>query len=66
MTGLGGTFTYHGFSWQGDPRWARCSNFTRRAPIVVFVLFILSVALVAFGSTWLTQMNDLTVYVFPP
>jgi len=55
------TFSYHNFSWKGDPRWANASNWTIRAPAVVLVLFFLSVAEVAFGSTWLVQMNHITV-----
>ena len=46
------TFSYHNFSWKGDPRWAKASSWTIHAPVVVLVLFFLSVAEVAFGSTW--------------
>lgn len=59
------TFSYHNFSWKGDPRWAGASNFTLRAPVVVLILFIFSIAGVSLGSTWLTQLNNITVYEFP-
>jgi len=55
------TFSYHNFSWKGDPRWEKASSWTVYAPVVVLVLFFFSVAEVAFGSTWLVQMNHITV-----
>ena len=63
MAGLKGTLKYQDFSWKGDPRWAKAGRYTKHAPIVVFVLFLLSIGLVALGSTWLVQMDNVTLYV---
>ena len=62
MAGLSDTFTYQNFSWKGDMRWASTSRFARQAPLLVFILCIISMVLVALGSTWLTQLTHLTLY----
>lgn len=59
---MSSTFDFHNFSWKGDPRWEK-AGWTVYAPAVVFVLFWLSIAEVALGSTWLVQMNHITVCV---
>lgn len=52
------TFSYHNFSWQGDKRWYKASKLTRYAPVVVFVILVLSVAEIAFGSAWVAKLGD--------
>ena len=65
MVQLSDTFSFHDFSWRGDPRWADSHKLIVYAPWVVFVLFILSIAEIAFGSTWLVQLNHITLYDCP-
>lgn len=55
MTGL---IEYHNFSWSGDPRWARASRFTRNAPLVVSILFLLSIIEIVVGSIWVVSLKS--------
>lgn len=58
------TLSFHDFSWKGDARWAGASPITLRAPIVVFVLLLLSIAQIALGSVWIVAVGEhMTVYV---
>lgn len=52
------TLTFHNFSWRGDPRWAAASPITLRAPIVVVVILLLSIAQMSLGSVWIVAIGD--------
>ncbi|MCJ1269987.1 hypothetical protein MMC22_009880 [Lobaria immixta] len=57
------TFSYHNFSWRGDPRWADASPITLRAPVVVVILLLLSIAQISLGSVWIVAVGeDMTVF----
>lgn len=54
----GRTLQFHNFSWTGDPKWSGASRVTVYGPVVVFVILLLSIAQIAFGSVWLVQLNS--------
>ena len=56
---------YHNiYDLSGDPRWASASPWTRRAPFVVFAMFLLSILETVLGAVWIAQLkSDTTVYV---
>lgn len=62
---MGRTLEYHNFSLDGDPRWASASRWTKRAPVLVLVIFVLSVIDTVLGAVWIAQLKgDMTVYVY--
>jgi len=57
-----GVFEYHNASIKGDPRWQSASPWTAKAPIVVLVIFALSIIETVLGAVWIAQLqSDMTV-----
>ena len=62
------TLSFHNFSWKGDPKWWNATSWTGYAPIIVCVIFALSIVQLVCGSLWIVELgSNLTVYIpLPP